>query len=552
MPTGFVLAKGTPGGSTGTMGHGPDQAIDGNPATYFSDTSGYLSIDLGSALVVQRFRFQPRRGDASLSTYDDFENRTVGSKIQHSPDGTTWTDFYTFDSTFYHNGVWNDLTLVSVPAKRYWRWLVDMAAEVQWVVAANTDAKPFAPVITPWGGGYESGTRLVTMSCETTDASIYYTTDGSTPDNTKTLYTGPFTLTIGGSGTTVKAIAYHAALATPYSDVPSIAEFFPWQYKPLENWRDQYGDLIEAHTGTFLRGPGGGLLAVNDWYYHPGSNANRYNVNETYDSFGSDGVWLYKYRDMRNPTRVKRILPNAPGQTNTVRPSMLYCPSTDRYVLWAEQYTASPLSISTCVAMSDTNDIEGNWTWQSWGVSNPTGFFLGGAADQSLFQRLSGEAYFVFRQTSVGLCLAQLADDFLSCGVLTVIVDDIDRCEAPHMFEEADGSFLILASEQHYYAPYPGFNIFAYRAADVFSAYSARTQIGTDTGQPCGGATFSGGHLLATDAYGADHYDSRFAFYPIVAGVLSQPTHWNLSELGFVPASQGAGRFSSVFAGPVR
>ncbi len=54
----------------------------------------------------------------------------------------------------------------------------------------------------------EAGTyyepQVVTITCATDGASIYYTTDGSTPDATKTLYNAPVTIT---SNTTLKAIA---------------------------------------------------------------------------------------------------------------------------------------------------------------------------------------------------------------------------------------------------------------------------------------------------------------------------------------------------------
>jgi hypothetical protein len=58
------------------------------------------------------------------------------------------------------------------------------------------------PTDSPGAGTYSS-TQSVTLSCATSGASIYYTTDGSTPNATKTLYTGAFNISVT---TTLKAI----------------------------------------------------------------------------------------------------------------------------------------------------------------------------------------------------------------------------------------------------------------------------------------------------------------------------------------------------------
>ncbi len=62
------------------------------------------------------------------------------------------------------------------------------------------------PTFNPASGAEFGNEGLqVTISCETTGASIYYTLDGSTPDNNSTLYSGAISLT---GTTTIKAIAY--------------------------------------------------------------------------------------------------------------------------------------------------------------------------------------------------------------------------------------------------------------------------------------------------------------------------------------------------------
>ena len=68
---------------------------------------------------------------------------------------------------------------------------------------------PNAPVLTPASGAIASGTEI-TMTSDGSDA-IYYTTDGSTPTTSSTLYNPSSKYTYNGPGTvTVKAIAVKA------------------------------------------------------------------------------------------------------------------------------------------------------------------------------------------------------------------------------------------------------------------------------------------------------------------------------------------------------
>ena len=59
------------------------------------------------------------------------------------------------------------------------------------------------PVIVPDGGTF-TGEQTVEITCETEDAVIHYTTDGSTPDASSPIYEGPFVIS---DTTTVRAIA---------------------------------------------------------------------------------------------------------------------------------------------------------------------------------------------------------------------------------------------------------------------------------------------------------------------------------------------------------
>lgn len=75
--------------------------------------------------------------------------------------------------------------------------------------------KVITPVISPNGGTF-NGSQTVTVTTETADAIIYYTTDGTAPTAGSTVYSGPFTIS---SSVTVKAIAVKGGMAN--SDIAS-------------------------------------------------------------------------------------------------------------------------------------------------------------------------------------------------------------------------------------------------------------------------------------------------------------------------------------------
>ena len=68
------------------------------------------------------------------------------------------------------------------------------------------------PTFSPAGGNFDEP-QNVTISCETPNSTIYYTTDGSTPDETSTLYTGAITV---DKPMTIKAIAVADGMEDSY------------------------------------------------------------------------------------------------------------------------------------------------------------------------------------------------------------------------------------------------------------------------------------------------------------------------------------------------
>lgn len=118
-------------------------------------------------------------------------NKTTG-QIVFDDDAITATGYEEIDAFVYETDGPNGVTVfVKAP-------FVTQTPEPQPDTAT--------PVFSPAAGAVASG-ALVSLTCATPGAKIYYTTDGSTPDNTDTLY-DPIDKIEVTAAVTIKAIAY--------------------------------------------------------------------------------------------------------------------------------------------------------------------------------------------------------------------------------------------------------------------------------------------------------------------------------------------------------
>jgi hypothetical protein len=111
------------------------------------------------------------------------------------------------------------------------------------------------PAINPNGGSY-TGSVFVAMQTATAGASIYYTTDGSTPTQSSALYTGAMTLT---SSAVVKAKAFKSGSnasmeASASFNVTPTDLVAHWKFDEVSgtNASDSSGN---GNTGTLVNGP---------------------------------------------------------------------------------------------------------------------------------------------------------------------------------------------------------------------------------------------------------------------------------------------------------
>lgn len=102
--------------------------------------------------------------------------------------------------------------------------------KVRIVVEDGTNPQVATPVFDPPGGTYTSP-QTVSIACATNSAQIYYTLDGSEPDQTSELYTNPFVL---DSPTTLKAKAYRTGWLASDTALALYESFIPENFVLVE------------------------------------------------------------------------------------------------------------------------------------------------------------------------------------------------------------------------------------------------------------------------------------------------------------------------------
>jgi hypothetical protein len=113
------------------------------------------------------------------------------------------------------------------------------------VAPAGQVTRVSTPNINPGGGSFTSPVQ-VAISSATEGAAIYYTTDGSDPDQSKTVYTGPITIS---STTTLKVIAYKSGLDA--SSIAAATYTFPANVSNIAALREHSAGLYRL-TGEAI------------------------------------------------------------------------------------------------------------------------------------------------------------------------------------------------------------------------------------------------------------------------------------------------------------
>ena len=197
-----------------TKYYGQGLMVEGDAKDYIRfevEAGGTLNLSVGTITAgvdTSKVKISPFSGYA-VPTY--LRLTRVGNNYTAfwSTNGTTWNQAGTFTDTLVVTGLapyaWNySVTASQAPA---------LTATFDWFHNLATGGAPVAatPSFTPASGTSFSSTLSVSIADTTPSASIYYTTDGSTPTTSSQLYSGPFTIS---ASTKVNAIA----TATGYTE----------------------------------------------------------------------------------------------------------------------------------------------------------------------------------------------------------------------------------------------------------------------------------------------------------------------------------------------
>ncbi|USG65059.1 chitobiase/beta-hexosaminidase C-terminal domain-containing protein [Brevibacillus ruminantium] len=182
----------------------------------------------------------PAGGEVEAGTRVTLSSATAGATIYYTTDGNTPTT----SSSEYSDPIRVNRA-VTIKAIAVKSGMADSAVMSEsYTIAAMPQVA--TPTANPAGGEVEAGTR-VTLSSATAGATIYYTTDGSTPTTSSSEYSDPITV---NNAVTIKAIAVKSGMtdSTVMSESYTIAAI-PQVATPTAN---PAGGEVEAGTRVTL------------------------------------------------------------------------------------------------------------------------------------------------------------------------------------------------------------------------------------------------------------------------------------------------------------
>jgi len=221
--------------------------------------------------------FSPGGGSYTSAQIVSINCSTTGATIRYTTNGSDPTP----NSTLYSTPI-NVSASTTIKAKAYKSGYTDSGVATATYTISNTQTVA-TPTFNPSGGNY-STTQTVSIFCSTSGATVRYTTNGSTPTSSSSVYNSPISIS---SNTTIKAKAFKsgwndsAVASATYNITPDnwIAAIYPSNLSG--NWLDQ----DNWHRFTVDGQIGASPIYITDRYW-------------TYSLFATDHDRIYKNGNM--------------------------------------------------------------------------------------------------------------------------------------------------------------------------------------------------------------------------------------------------------------
>jgi len=197
----YYTTNGTTPTTSSTLYSGPITVSSSETIEALATATGYTASSVSTAAYVINLpvaatpTFSPVAGTYTSTQSVSLADTTAGAKIYYTTDGSTPTASSTLYSGAISVTATETINAIAV-ASGYANSAVGTAAYTINLPAAT-------PTFSPAGGAYTS-VQSVTLADTTAGATIYYTTNGTTPTTSSTVYSGAISVT---STETIKAIA---------------------------------------------------------------------------------------------------------------------------------------------------------------------------------------------------------------------------------------------------------------------------------------------------------------------------------------------------------
>lgn len=398
QPAGEVLLSGLPISKGTTTTGSVSNLFDADNTTGWttSELNTWAGVDCGAAATITRLRYTATGAS---------EDAAIGGTLNGSRSDPTFVNgkdvLYTISSRPSTGTLRNEVILSPGMSYRYYNAQAptdhhfpfnDLDFIGNWTIGIYSS--PVAPVMSPPYANVDFPV-VVTMSTITTRASIYYTINGTTPNNTSFLYTVPIVI---AASTKLQAVAYDPLLSTPYSRVSTAFFIIPSQMYSKHFFYDDSGYKLCSFEGCVIQDP------VSKWWYQYGSNCDA--VSGAGNALATLGINIYKSADLRNWIYTGNVAKPTPGvqiayrHKYTYRPCVFYNSVTHLYVMWVETNIISDATAGPAVWTSPFPDGRQEWTHAvTYNASSPMADHgsTGGYGDTGfIVDPVSGQPYIIY------------------------------------------------------------------------------------------------------------------------------------------------------------